>query len=274
MNKLNGKKLGVTLVLVGALAAGAIGVSAQQGNPPAQPGQGQGQEQRDGMGFFGGGQPGFGQEGGRFGGRGGRGGDNNMRLGGRGDHQPHLLQAVMDATGLNLIEIGTQVRSGSTLGEIVTANGGTIEAVVAQAVSSATDAITQAVTDGELTQEQADAMIAQLEERFTNVLNGEARGAATDRMMDVGIIRLAAELTGLNGRDIAQEISSGTTLSTILTDNGVDVTAFVAEATERAEARINVMVANDRVTAEEAAELLAQFSEELNTLLNTANAAL
>lgn len=266
MKTMNAKKFGVTVVLVGALAGGAIAANAQEVTPPADAAA---QEQQDStQGQLGG------RQGGRMGQPGGpRGGQMGMgQRGGRGDHQIYLMQAVMDATGLNLVEVSTQVRDGATLGEIVTSNGGTIEAVVADAVAGATEAINQAVTDGRLTQEQADTAIAQLETVYTNILNGEARGQIVDRVMDVGIVQLAAELTGLNARDIAQQLRDGGSLSTILTDNSVDVDAFVTEATERAQARVDLQVANDRITTEQAAELMNQFAEELNQLLSVAAA--
>jgi uncharacterized coiled-coil protein SlyX len=255
---MNAKKFGVTVVLVGALAGGALAAQAQENTPPADP------QAQDG-------QPG------PMGGRGGRGGQmGDGQRGGRlgEDHQIYLMQAVMDATGLNLIEVSTQVRNGATLGEIVTANGGSIDAVAADAVAGVTEAINQAVADGRLTQEQADQALARITEVFTNVLTGEARDQALNRVMDVGIVQLAAEQTGLNAREIAQQLRDGAALATILTDNGVDVTAFVTEATERAQARINLQVAEDRITTEQAAELMAQFNEQLNTLLNATTPAL
>lgn len=264
MNKMNAKKLGITVMLIGALTVGAVAANAQQGGNP-----GGGQPGQPGMGFQGGdggrgGQPGMGFQGGERGGRDGRG-----QMGGRfGEHEIYLMQAVMDATGLNLIDIAAQLRDGTTLGEIVTANGGTIEAVVADAVANATTAINEAVANGRLTQEQADEMIARLETAYTNILTNSAREQAALRLMDGGIVRLAAELTGLNAREIAQQLRDGASLATILTDNGVDVATFTAEATERAQARINVQVADGRITAEQGAELLAQFTEELNALLN------
>jgi len=259
MKTMMAKKFGVTVVLVGALAGGALAANAQETTPPAdQPAQAQDGTQPGGLGQMGG-------RGGRMGQPGGMG-----QRGGRlaEDHQIYLMQAVMDATGLNLIEVSTQVRDGATLGEIVTANGGSIDAVAADALAGATEAINQAVTAGRLTQEQADRAIAQLSTLYTNILNGEGRGQVVDRVMDVGIVQLAAEQTGLNVREIAQQLRDGAALSTLLTDNGVDVNAFVTEATERAQARLDLQVANDRITAEQAAELMTQFAEELNQLLN------
>ena len=111
---MNAKKFGVTVVLVGALAGGALVAQAQENPPPTDP------QAQDG-------QPG------PMGGRGGRGGQmGGDQRGGRlgEDRQIYLMQAVMDATGLNLIEVSTQVRDGATLGEIVTANGGSIDAAL------------------------------------------------------------------------------------------------------------------------------------------------
>ncbi|NJO84933.1 MAG: hypothetical protein HC828_20680 [Blastochloris sp.] len=55
----------------------------------------------------------------------------------------------------------------------MTNNGGDIEAVIADAVAQVTERVSQAVENGRLTQEEADARIAEHEAGFRALLNGE-----------------------------------------------------------------------------------------------------
>ena len=112
---------------------------------------------------------------GELGGRGlglGRGG---LRMAGARE----LVSAVADATGLTVQDIVQQWRDGSSLNDIATANGADPAAIVQAAVTDATAAINQAVTDGRITQEQADPLLANLSERFTEAMNAVHDDATT-----------------------------------------------------------------------------------------------
>ncbi len=193
------------------------------------------------------------------GGRGGRRGDGLLR---------ELINIVAEETGLEPQEIVGQVRAGSTLADIITANGGDVNSVVATAIANATEQINTAVSEGRITQEEADTMIASLETVFTNMVNREVRLQAQRHAVERGIIRLAAQETGLSEREIMEQYRAGNSLASILTANGVDVDAFIELAVAQAEERLTQAVENGRLTQEEADERLAQLREELPTRLD------
>lgn len=183
-----------------------------------------------------------------------------------------LLDAAAEAIGLDAQEIRSQLRSGSTLADIITANGGDVEAVIADAVTTATEQINTAVTNGRITQEEADTIIASLETTFTNMVNGEFRQQVGHNIAVRGIIRLAAQETGLSEQEIVEQYRAGNSLASILTANGVNVDEFIELAVSQAEERLTQAVENGRLTQEEADERLTQLREELTTGINEAPA--
>jgi 3-hydroxyacyl-CoA dehydrogenase len=174
------------------------------------------------------------------------------------------MEAVIDATGLTQSDLMQQLMGGSTLSEIVTANGGDMQAIIDTAIASATERINQAVANGRLTQEQADERLANLEQNLTELMNGDlfARGAGIQAAR--GVLHLVVEQTGLSGQEVREQLQAGATLADILTTSGVDVSAFITDASARVEARLNVLVVDGRMTQERADELLAQFQTELS----------
>ncbi|MGQ9887594.1 MAG: hypothetical protein ACUVSX_03800 [Aggregatilineales bacterium] len=82
-----------------------------------------------------------------------------------------LLMLVEQQTGLSTIEIMTQLRSGTTLATLIEANGGDTDEVIAAAVEAAINRIQGVAAAGRITQEQADALIAQVEAHVTAVVN-------------------------------------------------------------------------------------------------------
>ncbi|MBC8100418.1 MAG: hypothetical protein H7Y11_13320 [Armatimonadetes bacterium] len=212
------------------------------------------------------------QRGGGDGQGGGRGGEQR---GGRGDRpfgaggargEAGLIQIIADETGLTVREITDQVRAGSTLAEVIIANGSTVEVVTAAAVEAGTERINQAVANERITQARADELLANLETNITTILNRDYENA---RYVRAVVERVSGE-TGLGNREIMQQWRDGATLSDILVANGEDVQAFSDETLARADARLDIAVTSGRLTQEAADSRSAAFATALPEILNQA----
>jgi hypothetical protein len=87
------------------------------------------------------------------------------------------LETAATALGLSPEELRTQLRGGQTLGQIADARGVSRTDLVDTLVGAARTRTAEAVTAGRLTQEQADARLAQIEARLPEILD-RARPAA------------------------------------------------------------------------------------------------
>ena len=99
-------------------------------------------------------------EGGRPGGPGGRGG----RHGNRGAR----LETVAGVLGTTVEELRTELQSGQSIADVA---GDQTQAVIDALVAEATERIEQGVTDGRLTQAEADEKLAELTDKITNMVN-------------------------------------------------------------------------------------------------------
>lgn len=82
-----------------------------------------------------------------------------------------MLQLLAEQTGLSRVEIAEQVRSGSTLAEVLTANGVDVDTFIDEVVAQTESRLDQAVENGRITQERADEMLANLRDQLTQRLN-------------------------------------------------------------------------------------------------------
>ncbi len=95
-------------------------------------------------------------------------------LGGRGGGHfggganPEVLAGLL---GIEAAEIHTALEAGSTIAELAEANGVDVQAVIDGLVAAANVRIDQAVTDGNLTEEEATTKRAELETRITESVN-------------------------------------------------------------------------------------------------------
>ncbi|MCB2224138.1 MAG: hypothetical protein KQH83_08185 [Actinobacteria bacterium] len=78
------------------------------------------------------------------------------------------LDTAAEVLGMDVEELASQLRDGSTLAEIA---GGQADEVIAAMVAQAEERLAQAVEDGKLTQDEADEKLAEAEERITTFVN-------------------------------------------------------------------------------------------------------
>ena len=114
------------------------------------------------------------------------------RHGHHGQRGDRGAQAVETAglLGIEVDELRTALHDGDTLAEVAEANGVDPQTIIDAKVDSATERIQAKVDAGDITQEQADEKLADLEERVTTRVNegrperGERRGPAADADSD------------------------------------------------------------------------------------------
>jgi polyhydroxyalkanoate synthesis regulator phasin len=123
----------------------------------------------------------------------------------------------------------------------------------------------EAVTEGLLTQDQADRMRERVEEGFGPGMGGMFHGGPRRGMFGPGnsFISVAADELGMTVPDLVSELQDGKTIAEVAADKEVDpqviVDAFVAQHTEW----LNQAVADGRITQEQADQMLQQMSEEI-----------
>lgn len=186
--------------------------------------------------------------------------------------QTILVRAAAEETGLRPAQILEQLAQGQTLGEVITANNGSVDNVVNAAVTAATEQINAAVASGRLGQEQADELISSLPDLYTAAVNGEWRQRAAQVAVSLAVVRFAAEQTGLEPREIIQQIHDGKSLADVLTEHGIDVNTFIDAAVGQAQERLNTAVQNGRLTQEQADQRLEEFRARLTERINQAGA--
>jgi len=87
-----------------------------------------------------------------------------------------MLDAAAQTLGMTPAELLTQLRGGQTLAQIAQAKGTTEQAVIDAALAAAKTRLNQAVTDGDLTQAQADTIYTQLEQKGSRLFTPRGRG--------------------------------------------------------------------------------------------------
>jgi len=197
-----------------------------------------------------------------------------------------VLTATIDVTGISGKDLLRDLFNGQTLTAIITAKGGDVAAVKAAATTTLTIDVAAAVTNGKLTQAQADKLNATLDTLLSAALNGtfDAQFKAKARQLASGAVRLAAKMqaaltllaatadaTGVSQRDMLKDLRAGKSFADIARANNADPAAIVNTAAAKLTAYVNARVKNGKIKQEVADQVLATLNADLTALMNKPN---
>jgi hypothetical protein len=93
----------------------------------------------------------------------------------RGFH-PHApgdkLSAAADYLGLSVVELRERLRDGQSLADVAKAEGKSVEGLEQAILAAAKKKLDEAVSEGDLTQEQADDILDRIEAHVEDIVNG------------------------------------------------------------------------------------------------------
>lgn len=185
-----------------------------------------------------------------------------------------VYETAADALGMTVHELNQSAEADQSLSDLISANGDDPAQISADAQATATERINTAVSEGRLSQEEADEMLANLPSAIEIILNNplprpqngpnpDQRGQELREAANV-----IAESLGMTPEELLQAWRDGSTLSEIITANGGDVAAVTQTLIDAATERINTAVSEGTLTQERADELLQNLPDQIERLLN------
>jgi polyhydroxyalkanoate synthesis regulator phasin len=89
------------------------------------------------------------------------------------DSEDSLIAVAADKLGMDVDELKTQLKDGKTVADLAKEKGVDLQTIVDAFMTVRQGTLNQAVTDGKMTQEQADKMLENMREMIEERLNGE-----------------------------------------------------------------------------------------------------
>ena len=205
-------------------------------------------------------------------------GEGERRGPGRGHGHKADPAKIAEALGMTAEELKAGHEAGKSLAAMATERGVDPQKVIDVLVADAREKLAQAVTDGKLTQAEADERSADLVQRITDVVNrtppadGERRGPGPGRgHRGPGMkanLEAAAGALGLTPEELRTELQAGKSLATIAGERDVDVAKVVEALVADARARLAHAVTDGKLTQAEADERSADLEARITDLVN------
>jgi hypothetical protein len=199
---------------------------------------------------------------------------------GKGFRGTPYLQTVAEVLEMDVDDLATQLRDGSTIAEIA---GNKTADVIAALVAGREARIDEAVADGRLTEEKAEEVRNALVDQVEAVVNGEHSIGMLPFGMDrfhrpggLGGFGFRGEfhlgtIAGALGMDIdvlRDQLAAGSSIADIAQEKGVDTQVIVTAVSADLDEHLNELVADDRLTQERADEIRAGLTATIESMIN------
>lgn len=162
-------------------------------------------------------------------------------------------------TGLTIDELNTEMLdNGQTIAQLIEANGGDVNAFVAEVTAPAFEQIDAAVEAGRVDAERAEELKTTATERLVERVNTVRERPGLNLPGANASAELVEQYTGLTVQEAATALRGGQTLAELIEANGASVDDFIAAAVAEAEVKI------DERTAQLKAELPDRITDAVN----------
>ncbi len=246
-------KRGLLVLLVGLLVVGAL-VGAQvvmaQGpvGPDTPPAWGQGPAFGSGFG-----------DGAMWQRRGPSGPEGSRTV--RARYQWQQIQTIADSLNMSTQDLIAALRAGKTVAEVAEEQGVDLATVVDALVAPRAERLSRAVEAGRLTEEQADALLAMARIQIENRLNRPFRLAS---------FIVAAHVLDMDAPDLWAELRDGKSVADVAEEKGVPLEEIVDAILAPKAEYLNQLVADGRLTQDQADTLLAMARQRVENMLTRA----
>lgn len=172
-----------------------------------------------------------------------------------------ILVLAVGAAALTQVNAGAQESTTTTTDATTSAERG----AGSQRADKVRESLQDLVTDGTLTEAQADAVADHL------VQFAASRGHGPAGSGHLGInLAVAAEAIGIERSALAAAIGNGQTIADVAVANGSDADAVIDALVAAEQAKLDELVADESITAEVAAERAAAAIDRITNVVNGA----
>lgn len=180
-------------------------------------------------------------------------------------------QRIAELLGISAEQLKAGHEAGKSIATLATENGRDPQTVIDALVADAQAKLAQALTDGKLTQAQADERRTDLTQRITDFVNrtpqphdNERRGPRHHKPN----LDAAAGVLGMTIDELRTQLQSGKSLAAIAGEKDVPVGQVVSAIVADARARLAQAVTDGKLTQAQADERSADLERRITDLVN------
>ena len=175
---------------------------------------------------------------------------------------------IAEALGMTEDELHTAMQGGKTVADLATEKGVSLDTIINAVIADETTQLAQDVSDGNLTQAEADQRLADLKTNLPDMLSQlpPARGDGMGRggkMGGPGSPAVIAQALGVTEDELRTAFQDGKSVADVATEKGVSLDTVVNAVIADETTRLAQAVTDGKLTQEQADQRLADLSTNL-----------
>lgn len=184
------------------------------------------------------------------------------------------LTTIANALTMTEADLQSALQGGKTVADLATEKGVALQTIVDALLAEQKTLLQQAVTDGRLTQEQADARVAELATQLPTQLSmAFTPGQRGDRGMPSGFgpgqsLSTVATALGITESDLQTAFQAGKSVADVATEQDVALDTVIAALVAEQTTALQQAVTDGRLTQEQADQQLTMLKANLPHLLS------
>ena len=197
---------------------------------------------------------------------------------GFGERGPRGGVQVMDAAatvlGMSVDDLMAELKDGKSLADVAAAKGISQEKLTADLLAQVKTQLDGLVSDGKLTQEQADNIYTQTESNIDQIVSGQSGfnfGPRFGGPMQPGGVRVmdaAATVLGMSVDDLMTELKDGKSLADVAEAKGISVEKLTADLLGQVKVQLDGRVSDGELTQEQADSIYAQTESNIDQIVS------
>jgi len=197
---------------------------------------------------------------------------------GFGERGPRGGVRVKDAAatvlGMTVDDLMTALKDGKSLADVAAAQGISVEKLTADLLTQVKTQLDGLVSDGKLTQEQADNIYTQTESNIDQVVSdtsgfnfGHGFGERGPRG-GVQVMDAAATVLGMSVDDLMTALKDGKSLADVAAAQGINVDKLTADLLAQVKTQLDGLVSDGKLTQEQADSIYTQTESNIDQIVS------
>ena len=198
--------------------------------------------------------------------------DNTDHAGTCGGVRLGVKEAAGEVLGLSEDDLVDALRNGQTLAEIAEAQGMSADDLKSALAEKITADLQAELDEGDITQDQYDDAVADLDEKLDDIINSTHFGFHGPRGFGhhfLNIDEAAAEALGLTEDEVKDALMEGQTLAEIAEAQGVNADGLKTLLTANLTADLQALLDAGDITQGQYDDIIAGLDEKLDTIINS-----
>jgi polyhydroxyalkanoate synthesis regulator phasin len=195
---------------------------------------------------------------------------------GRGRRVAGALKVAATTIGIEPKELWKAIKDGQSVAEVATSHNVAPQVVIDAVVAAADKRVDDAVAAGKLDADRAATVKTKISEKVNQLANGKLTDKAKHRIEKAkvrrharrGAGRIAADVIGIEPKDLAAGLKDGKSVAAIAQSHSVDPQKVIDAVVAAGSKKVDDAVASGRLDAERAAKVKDRLTERVTKLVN------